>query len=120
MARYLLMTHSADGDCGKKMSQEEMMEMWGRIQTLESEMKAEGAFVMSVRLRDANETKVVRKSDDELLVTDGPFIETKEQLAGFYLIEAPDDDAATSWASKVTECIGRPIEMRGFQEHAGS
>jgi hypothetical protein len=39
------------------------------------------------------------------------FVESKEHIAGFYIIEAPDLDAALGWASKVTECISAPIEV---------
>ena len=49
-----------------------------------------------------------------VLITDGPFTETKEQLGGFYVIEAADIDAALAWAAKVTAAIGAPIEVRPF------
>ena len=47
-------------------------------------------------------------------MTDGPFVESKEHIAGFYVIEADDLDAALAWADKVTSCIGAPIEVRPF------
>jgi hypothetical protein len=46
--------------------------------------------------------------------TDGPFVETKEHLGGFYLIEAPDMDTAIEWASRVSDAIGEPIEIRAL------
>ena len=52
----------------------------------------------------------------ELLTTDGPFAESKEHLGGFYIIEAADLDAALAWASKTTEAVGQPIEVRPFWE----
>ena len=48
------------------------------------------------------------------MITDGPFAETKEQLGGFYIVNAKDLDEALSWASKTTACIGPPIEVRPF------
>jgi hypothetical protein len=48
------------------------------------------------------------------LVTDGPFAESKEQLGGFYIIEAEDLDAALAWAARVTAVITHPIEVRPF------
>ncbi|HEY5171376.1 MAG TPA: YciI family protein, partial [Acidimicrobiia bacterium] len=54
--------------------------------------------------------------DGEAIVTDGPFAETKEQLGGFWIITAPDLDAALAWAAKgSTACMG-PVEVRPFQD----
>jgi hypothetical protein len=53
-------------------------------------------------------------------MTDGPFAETKEHLGGFYIVEAPDVDAALNWASKVTAVINTPIEVRAFTPESGS
>jgi hypothetical protein len=47
-------------------------------------------------------------------VTDGPFAEAKEQIAGFYVINAEDDDEARSWARQVAEATNHPIEVRPF------
>ena len=54
-----------------------------------------------------------------MLTTDGPFVEAKEHLGGFYIIEAPDLDAALGWASKVTRTISAPIEVWPFADTAG-
>ena len=48
------------------------------------------------------------------MLTDGPYVESKEHVAGFYLIEADDLDDALRWAGRVTACVGRPIEVRPF------
>jgi hypothetical protein len=61
---------------------------------------------------------VVREQGGELVTTDGPYVESKEHLAGFYIIEAPDLDAALEWGSKVTACINTPIEVRPFMGFA--
>ena len=47
-------------------------------------------------------------------MTDGPFVEAKEHIAGFYIIEAADLDEALSWAGKVVDAIGQSIEVRPF------
>ena len=47
-------------------------------------------------------------------MTDGPFVESKEHLAGFYIIEADDLDAALGWAARTSTIIGMPIEVRPF------
>ena len=77
-------------------------------------MKAAGAWVFSARLHEPTTATVVRVSNGEVLTTDGPFVETKDHLGGFYVIEAADLDAALAWASKVTEAVGAPIEVRPF------
>jgi hypothetical protein len=48
------------------------------------------------------------------MTTDGPFVEAKEHLGGFYILEAEDLDAALAWAAKVTEAVHAPIEVRPF------
>ena len=63
----------------------------------------------------AEAATVVRVSDGEVLTTDGPFAEAKEHLGGFYILEADDLDAALAWASKTTEAVSKPIEVRPFR-----
>ena len=53
-------------------------------------------------------------------MTDGPFAETKEQIGGFYIIKAGNNDEALSWAQKTSACIGMPIEVRPFLNMAGA
>lgn len=75
-------------------------------------MAAADAFVLSVRMGQPSEAKVVRRrGPGRPKVTDGPFVETKEHLGGFYLIEAPDIEAAVGWASRVSDAIGESIEV---------
>jgi hypothetical protein len=115
MPHYMLAAHTREtGDATTEMSPEERQASWERINRLEAEMKAVGAWVFSARLHESSTSTVVRVSSGEVLMTDGPFVESKDHLAGFYLIEAPDLDAALAWAAKVTEAIGNPIEVRPF------
>ncbi len=119
MPRYLLSVHSVDGEAREPMTDEQMQHSWMAIQALETEMKSAGAWVFSGRLHDADTASVVRMSGDEILTTDGPFVEAKEHLGGFYIIEANDLDAALAWASKVTRTISAPIEVWPFADTAG-
>jgi hypothetical protein len=120
MAHYLLSTHSAAGEAREPMSEHEMRQMMERIGALEEEMKSSGAWVFSAKLHEPDTATVVREAGGEVLTTDGPFAESKEHLAGFYIIEAEHLDAALAWASKVTAAIKRPIEVRPFAAVAGS
>lgn len=119
MPRYLLSTHSAGGATREPMTEEQMRKAWAPIQALEAEMKSAGAWVFSARLHDPDTATVVRVSGNEVVTTDGPFVEAKEHLAGFYIIEAPDLDAALGWATKVTTLISSPIEVWPFVDTAG-
>jgi len=114
MTQYLLSVHSVEGEVGEPMTDEDMRHSWKQIQVLEEEMKSVGALVFSGRLTEPDTATVVRKSGGEVLTTDGPFVESKEHLGGFYIIEAPDLDAALAWASKTVAAINTPIEVRPF------
>jgi hypothetical protein len=118
MARYLLSTHSVDDEARRPMTEADMKETWRRLSQVEDEMKADGAWFFSGRLHDPGTATVVRMSGGDVVTTDGPFVESKEHIAGFYIIEAPDLDAALGWAAKVTACIEAPIEVWPFQDAA--
>ncbi len=112
MPQYMLSVHTAADESREPMTEEQQRDGFARIAGLESEMEAADAFVFSARLSPADEAKVVRRGPGRPKSTDGPFAETKEQLGGFYLIEAPTIDAAIDWASRVSEAISEPIEVR--------
>jgi hypothetical protein len=114
VAEYLLSVHSVEGEVAEPRSDDEMQSFMERVGKLEDEMKSGGAWVFSARLHEPETATVVRESDGEFLTTDGPFAESKEHIAGFYIIEAADLDAAVRWASKVTAAVGKPIEVRPF------
>ena len=114
MGKFLLALHTVEGEAREPMTDEQMQQLMAGINALEEEMRAADALVYSGRLEGADGARVVRVDSGETLVTDGPFAETKEQIGGFYIIEAPDMSDALSWASKTAACIARPIEVRAF------
>ncbi|AVZ70987.1 hypothetical protein SLUN_00625 [Streptomyces lunaelactis] len=114
MTHYLLSVHSVEGEARPPMTDEEMQQSHKQVGIIEQEMKSLGAWVFSGRLHAPDTATVVRMSDGKVLTTDGPFAESREHLGGFYIIEAEDLDAAVAWASKVTEAINAPIEVRPF------
>jgi hypothetical protein len=75
-------------------------------------LKDAGGLVALERLRPDETATSVRVRSSERLITDGPFIETKEQLLGFYLIEAPDLDAAIEWAARMPSVRQGTVEVR--------
>ena len=70
------------------MTEEEMQQSWKQIQVLNQELKSAGAWVFSGRLHDPDTATVVRMSEGEVVTTDGPFVESREHLGGFYIIQA--------------------------------
>ena len=116
MAHYLLSVHTTKGATRPPMSDEQMQSYMDGISSLEADMKAQGAWVFSARMHDPDTATVVRIRDGELLTTDGPFVEAREHLGGFYIIEAADLDAALAWAARVTETVGAPIEVWPFAD----
>jgi hypothetical protein len=118
MSKYLLSVHMVEGEAPQAMTEEEMQQSMQQIGTLEKEMESSGAWVSSARLHGPESASVVRVSRGKVTTTDGPFTETKEQLGGFYIIEAADLDEALSWASKVTQVINTPVEVRPFADYA--
>jgi hypothetical protein len=114
MARYLLSAHTGEDAAAKPMSAEEMRQAYERIGNLEDEMESAGVWVFSGALSEPDTATVVRVSRGEVLTTDGPFVESKEHLGGFYIIEAKDLDEALAWAARVTKAVNAPIEVRPF------
>jgi len=116
MAQYLLSVHSRAEATRAPMTEEDMQRGWQLINALEADMKSSGTWVFSGRLHDADTATVVRVTDGAVVTTDGPFVEAKEHLGGFYIIEAQDLDAALAWASRVSQAISTPIEVRPFAD----
>ncbi|GAA0605587.1 hypothetical protein HPO96_02275 [Kribbella sandramycini] len=78
------------------------------------EMKAAGVYVFAGGLEEDKPVFSAEPTGGEALITDGPYVETKEYLGGFALIDVPDDAAAKVWAGKLAEACGWPQEVRQF------
>ena len=80
------------------------------------EMKAAGVYVFAGGLEEEVETAFsADATSGTLMVTDGPYIETKEYLGGLTIVDVADDEAARFWAGKVAEACGWPQEVRRFK-----
>lgn len=117
MSHFMLAVYSTN-EPREPMTSEEMARGFAVVHAVEEEMRAANALVYSGRLLEPGRAKVVRSRRRMGNTTDGPFIETKESIGGFYIIDAPDLDAALEWASKVTDAIDTPIEVRPFMDVA--
>jgi hypothetical protein len=116
MSQYLLSVHTSDDEPRLPMTDEQMQRGFALVDAIERDMRAANALVFSGRLLEPARARVVRPSRGRVKATDGPFAETKEQIAGFYILEAPNLDAALDWASRVTLAIDTPIEVRPFMD----
>jgi len=112
MTQYLLAVHGVEGE---DPSPEEMQRMYKQVDVFNDELKASGSWVFAGGLHPADTATVVRVTNGEVLTTDGPFAETKEQLGGFWIVEAPDLDAALALAIKGATACEAPVEVRPFQ-----
>jgi hypothetical protein len=78
-------------------------------------LKTAGGLVGAERLQPTDTATTVRLRGGERLVTDGPFVETKEHLFGFYLVEAPNLDQALDWAARMPHVAQGTVEVRPVQ-----
>ena len=109
--QYLLLIHSDEEKWGS-LAAEEVQAVLARYGEVVQSMQEAGILVDAHRLHPASDATTVRVRDGERMITDGPFAELKEQLGGFFLIEAPDLDAAIGWASKIPGAEYGAIEVR--------
>jgi len=114
MQQYLLSVHSVEGEPAP--SPEVAQRMYRDVDLLNSEIQSSGAWVFAGGLHPHTTASVVRVQDGETLTTDGPFVEGKEHIGGFWVIQAADLDAALAWAARATRACGAPVEVRPFQD----
>jgi hypothetical protein len=112
MKQYLLSIYQPEGGTPPPEVLERVMR---DVNALIEEMKSAGVWVFNGGLHPPDAATVVRLQRGEVLVTDGPYIESKEHLGGFIIIGVPDFDAALEWARKTARVITLPIEVRPFQ-----
>ncbi len=114
MTQYLLSVHMVEGE--PVPPPDVIAEMYKNVDVFNDEVKAAGAWVFAGGLHPSDTATTVRVTNGEVLTTDGPFAETKEQLGGFWVIEAADLDAALAWAAKGAAACQGPVEVRPFQD----
>ena len=117
--QYLLSIYQPDG---VTPSPEQLGPVMERIDKLNADLRKAGAWVFAGGLHPADVSTVVQVRGNETLVTDGPYVEAKEHIGGFSVIEAPDLDAALGWAKRLCETLvlpgqdsGLAVEVRPFQ-----
>jgi hypothetical protein len=112
MTQYLLSIYQPD-----RQAPPEVMDRVARdLHVLNEELKAAGAWVFTGGLHAPSTATVVRLRDSDVITTDGPYAEGKEHIGGFWIIQAPDLDAALEWGRKAARATTLPIEVRPFQD----
>ena len=114
MTQYMLSVHMVEGD--EMPSDEVIQQAYAQVDAFNAKLQQQGAWVFAGGLHPAETATVVKATDGDVLVTDGPFAEAKEQLGGFWVIEAPDLDAALKWAAEGSAACGAAVEVRPFQD----
>jgi hypothetical protein len=113
MKQYVLSMQQPDGPPPPPEILDPIMRDIGAV---EQEMRGAGVWIFSGGLQPPAHARVVRMRDGEPLTTDGPYVEGKEHVGGFTIIEARDMDAALEWARKLAGAVALlPIEVREFR-----
>ncbi|HWE44814.1 MAG TPA: YciI family protein [Caulobacteraceae bacterium] len=109
--QYLLLIYG-DESGRPAMTPEGLQQMSQAFGAYTEALKAAGALIGGERLRPTSDATTVRVRDGKQQVLNGPYAETKEQLAGYYLIEAKDLDAALGWAARCPGASYGSMEVR--------
>jgi hypothetical protein len=113
MTQYLLSVHMSEGDAVPPP--EELDRMYKAVDDFNEKVRSAGAWVFAGGLEPIEAATTVDGTKSEPIVTDGPFAESKEYLGGFWVIEAPDLDAALTWAKEGSAACAGKVEVRPFQ-----
>ena len=114
MTQYLISVHHEEG--GPDFTEEQMQAAFTQVDAFNEELRTSGSWVFAGGLEGPSSATVVDATGSEVLLTDGPFAETKEYMGGFWVVEAPDLDAALEIAKRGSAaCMGK-VELRPFQE----
>ncbi len=117
MPRYLMTV--VEPSTGPGLAPGELDQIMKDVDALHQEMQDAGVWVFGGGLHPPATATTLRPQGDEVLLTDGPFIEGKEHVGGFSVISVPDLDAALEWGRKMVRATTIPIEVRPFYDGAG-
>lgn len=113
--RYMLLVYEREGDWAA-MSEADQKKAFDEYMTLSADMKTNGQYISGAPLQPIATATTVRIRDGKALSTDGPFAETREQLGGYYLVNAKDLDEALSLARRIPAARNGSIEVRPVME----
>lgn len=117
MPQYLLSVwHDHEG--GEAPPPEEMAEIFADVDRYNAALQEEGAWVFAGGLQPPASATVVDATGDRVSMTDGPFLEVREMLGGFWIVEAADLDAALALAERGSRACRQRVEVRPFQDES--
>ena len=116
MALYLLSIYQPDGP---PPPPEVLAPIMAELAVINREIQAADSWVFTGGLFPPSTATVVRVKGGETLMTDGPFVESKEHLGGFTIVRAPDLDAALEWGRRIAKATTLPVEVRPFHDDGG-
>jgi hypothetical protein len=119
MSQYLLSVHGSDESVAA-VDPSTMQAMFEAVGAFNEEVRQSGAWVYANGLMSASTATVVDATKGETVFTDGPYLETKEHIGGFWIIDVADLDAALAWAAKGSAACQGPVEVRPFQPTDGA
>ena len=113
--RYLCLIYE-DEEASMRMSKEEQGSWFGAYAAYTEELRKSGSLLGGEALQPTSTATTVQVRNGNMSTIDGPFAETKEQLGGFYMIEAKDLEEAIAWAAKIPSAAKGSIEVRPIME----
>lgn len=111
MTRYLISIIQPDGP---PPPPDVLAPVMRELEQIKQELEAAHQWVFGDGLHAPSTATVIRASGDEVLLTDGPFVEGTEHVGGFMIVDAPDLDAALEWGLRYARATRLPIEVRPF------
>jgi hypothetical protein len=114
MTQYLISVWH-DEEYELDFSSDDAQRQMAQVGQFNTDLETAGAWVFAGGLQPASSATVVRADGDEVSMTDGPYAESKEQMGGFWIIEAADLDAALDWARRGAAACEGPVEVRPLQ-----
>ncbi len=114
MTQYLLAVHGNEADYDA-ITPEQAQEMFAAVDQFNEKLQADNVWVFAGGLEGVGSASVVDASGDAPVVTDGPYLETKEHIGGFWIIDVPDADTALRYAAEGSRACQGKVEVRPFQ-----
>ncbi len=118
MPTYLLSVYGDEAEFARREADPAFIaELYADVEKFNQRVRDAGAWVFAGGLYPTSSATVVRASQDaDVITTDGPYIEAKEHLGGFWILKAADLDAALAWARDGSAACQGPVEVRPFQD----
>lgn len=115
MTQYLLTVHGSDEDYAA-VTPEQMQEMFTAVDQFNQKLQADNVWVFAGGLESVGGARVVDSSGDAPVITDGPYLETKEHIGGFWIIDVADAETALQYAAEGSRACQGKVEVRAFAD----